>query len=996
MKELSFLTVSRSSAFWALAGASLALLAACGDDVTEVNQNGIEMISTVSAEKCTEADNGRTVFASVENSLFVCSKGEWQDLSGADGVNGTDGISGTSCKVAKATADSMWFKCGDQTTVVELPAGVAGKVGAAGADGESCKVSKMSADSVWFKCGDQVTSMELPEGAKGATGATGAEGAKGEKGDKGDDGASCEITRVANDSLWFKCGDKLTGVELPEGAKGATGAAGAAGAKGDKGETGAAGTSCEISKTTSDSLWFKCGDQEKSIPLPKGSVDPAEAEQLQKVYQKKVYLQKEFNGEDFEFLDIKWPYATVWIEELDPKTMMPTGKSFSFQAGLDADKDASFEDSYSLFKTYSVDVSVSNILSSLVRVRVELGYMNYHDASAFVEIPAHSLYAVTNLEDETPVYVSLASDLKSARVQKLVADGKTYEEANEQANTEIYDAFGLDDETVAKMTAAKLIDCYDEPECAIKNNVESFDVGKLYNAKTYADYQEGCRSLFAWIDLGVLADGSNVDKVSGWNAARKIFAETGSLTGNLNLVENSQKLEPQIFVDLYFDGLSFPASLVVEKYLTFKDDSGKEVVCSSETIGALAQLTTENSLYYGVWFGCNGYEWQKTPVEIKNVCSAGSDNKLKTIKYGDKYYTCKQHQESWLWAEASDAEIYVSKLPTCSSETDGAYDYSDDFGYSICKKIDGSWVWVSTAADFVNIYNAKCDASKDGQLVTEGLPLSELPVVCDKNNEFFYFARLASASEFALKKACLKDGETMKVNDRDFTCSIDSDRDIHTWRGTVDFNRDIQIDGNHSAVKEPPYNTVVIDTLEWMTDDLNYEPENEGKDESNGIRCVNPSSSASVCSYRLYTWEASQQEGVCPEDWRIPTEDEFQKLYDAAANLGGCVWSPGNALTPCVGNALKSSSGWNSSELHGWQYRGSDYLGFNASGSGYYYADMQIGGYAAASWGGRTNYWTATKGKTFYIEGRDGAKFRDAEDGDPFYSVRCVRTFKVN
>ena len=936
MKKLSFLTVARSGTLLALGGASLALLAACGDEVTEVNQNGVEMVSSISTEKCTEDDNGRTVYATVENSLFVCAEGKWQDLSGEDGVNGTDGASGTSCKVAKATADSLWFKCGDQ-----------------------------------------VTGVELPEGAKGATGAAGEKGAKGAIGAAG---TSCEISKVANDSLWFKCGDQVTGVELPEGAKGATG---------EKGATGAAGTSCEILKTTSDSLWFKCGEQETSIPLPQGNVDPAVAEQLQKVYQKKVYLQKAFEGEDLDFENIKWPYATVWIEELDPKTMMPTGKSFSFQAGLDADKDASFEDPYSLFKTYSVDVSVSNILSSLVRVRVELGYMNYHDASAFVEIPAHSLYAVTNLEDETPVYVSLASDLKSARVQKLVADGKTYEEANEQANTEIYDAFGLDDKMVA---AKKLLYCYDEPECAIKNNVESFDVGKLYNAKTYADYQEASRSLFAWIDFGVLADEANVDKVSGWNAARKVFAETGSLAGNLNLVENSQKLEPQIFADLYFDGGKFSASSVVEKYLTFKDDEGNEVVCSSETEGILAQLTTESSLYDGVWFTCDYDGWQKASVKEKNECSAESGNAYKTIKYGNQYYTCDP-EDGWLIA--SEGDIYRSKLPTCSSETDGAYDNSVDYGYSICVKRGESWVWASVSAYLVNIYNAKCDESKDGQLITEGLPLSELPVVCYKDNEY-YSARLASTSEIALKKVCLENGETTEVNGREFTCSIDSDRDIHTWRGTVDFNRTIQIDGYHSAVNEPSYNTVVVDTLEWMTDDLDYEPKNNDNDESNGIRCVNPSSSASTCKYRLYTWEASQQEGVCPDDWRIPTEDDFQSLYNAAANLGGCVWSPGNVLPLCVGGALKSSSQWSESELHGWQYSGSDYLGFDASGSGYYYADMQIGGYEAASWGGRVNYWTATKGKTLYIEGRDGAKFRNAEDGDPFYSVRCVRTFKVN
>ena len=128
----------------------LAMLSACGDDVTEVTKV-VEVqstpISTVSSEKdlpdCDKDNNGSFVITEDEKDVYVCYSEKWYVLNGKDGsttavkdgtngkngadgkkgADGNDGADGASCSgVAFESGDSAGFKivCGTDTLGVIL------------------------------------------------------------------------------------------------------------------------------------------------------------------------------------------------------------------------------------------------------------------------------------------------------------------------------------------------------------------------------------------------------------------------------------------------------------------------------------------------------------------------------------------------------------------------------------------------------------------------------------------------------------------------------------------------------------------------------------------------------------------------------------------------------------------------------------------------------------------------------------------------------------
>ncbi len=68
---------------------SLAFLAACGDDVTQINQTGLEVVgSAADLPECTEKNEGEQAVVKGETSIRVCIDGDWTTMnsenSGAD------------------------------------------------------------------------------------------------------------------------------------------------------------------------------------------------------------------------------------------------------------------------------------------------------------------------------------------------------------------------------------------------------------------------------------------------------------------------------------------------------------------------------------------------------------------------------------------------------------------------------------------------------------------------------------------------------------------------------------------------------------------------------------------------------------------------------------------------------------------------------------------------------------------------------------------------
>ena len=191
--------------------ASLALLVACGDEVTEVT-NVTEKASLGQVKKfkelpkCEEDIEGSLMYVKDSAKVFVCTGDGWEGFDGAvgekgdKGDKGVAGDKGTSC-TAKQTKDKTGFDivCGGKTvgTIKNGENGENGEKGAQGDKGEDGEngtgcTAKQTKDKTGF---DLVCDGKTVGNVKSA-----------EDGEKGD---ACTLTEIENGQVVVKCGENL-------------------------------------------------------------------------------------------------------------------------------------------------------------------------------------------------------------------------------------------------------------------------------------------------------------------------------------------------------------------------------------------------------------------------------------------------------------------------------------------------------------------------------------------------------------------------------------------------------------------------------------------------------------------------------------------------------------------------------------------------------------------------------------------------------------------
>jgi len=130
--------------------ASLALLAACGDEVTEVT-NVSEKASLDQVKKfkelpkCDADAEGSLVYVKDSAKVFSCSGKDWVQLNGkdgSDGKNGSNGEDGSSCTVKQNKKKTGLDIVCDGKKVGSVENGSDGKNGSDGNDGTSCTVKQ--------------------------------------------------------------------------------------------------------------------------------------------------------------------------------------------------------------------------------------------------------------------------------------------------------------------------------------------------------------------------------------------------------------------------------------------------------------------------------------------------------------------------------------------------------------------------------------------------------------------------------------------------------------------------------------------------------------------------------------------------------------------------------------------------------------------------------------------------------------------------------------
>ncbi|MDR0516019.1 MAG: hypothetical protein LBH25_03145 [Fibromonadaceae bacterium] len=190
------------------------------------------------------------------------------------------------------------------------------------------------------------------------------------------------------------------------------------------------------------------------------------------------------------------------------------------------------------------------------------------------------------------------------------------------------------------------------------------------------------------------------------------------------------------------------------------------------------------------------------------------------------------------------------------------------------------------------------------------------------------------------------------------------------------------------------YKTAKIGEQVWMAENLNYEAE--------GSRCYNDSISYCNKYGRFYNWAMAmgidkefnekkwngsdvKHQGVCPNGWHLPSNDDWDKLYRYADGTSDTE-SPYRSKT--AGKYLKSKEGWN--DYEGKSVKGEDKFGFSAlpgggySGGGFY----DVGYYG--SWWSSSEY-SSDGAYDRYMGYFNEYAYWSYDVKSNLFSVRCVR-----
>ena len=248
----------------------------------------------------------------------------------------------------------------------------------------------------------------------------------------------------------------------------------------------------------------------------------------------------------------------------------------------------------------------------------------------------------------------------------------------------------------------------------------------------------------------------------------------------------------------------------------------------------------------------------------------------------------------------------------------------------------------------------------------------------------------------------LADGSPSSSSAGKVNCSALLEESMSFWDVPKEcrFNPDIDYGTMTDERDGKVYRTVKIGNQTWMAENLNFDPGQGGSGEGkyDWSWCYNDKPKNCEVAGRLYTWAAAMDSvgmwstngkgcgfwgetcssiypvrGICPEDWHLPTQAEWNALFTAV----------GGRLT--AGDFLKSQSGWS-------RINGSDAFGFSALPAGVRYYDgiFDFGSYYAFFWSATESNGNDAYHTQLYYNNFDAYHLNDT-DKCVGHSVRCVK-----
>lgn len=185
---------------------------------------------------------------------------------------------------------------------------------------------------------------------------------------------------------------------------------------------------------------------------------------------------------------------------------------------------------------------------------------------------------------------------------------------------------------------------------------------------------------------------------------------------------------------------------------------------------------------------------------------------------------------------------------------------------------------------------------------------------------------------------------------------------------------------------EDIYKTTTIGTQIWMGENLNYEADS-------GSYCYDDQPSNCDKYGRLYTWTAamngedsssslpSNVQGICPNGWHLPSQEEWEILASFVAHDAGKTAKSGDNWTQ-IGPLLKNTTGWYLGR------NGTNDYGFTGKPAGVWKpADGYLNEHRSGVWWSTTAATSSTAHTRFLTH--DDSELRTKDFG--FTSARSIR-----
>ncbi len=622
----------------ALVASSCALsfgLFACGDDVINVeNKDVYTTVENIGDIDCTEENDGNMAFEKSSATMYVCSEGKWVTMSAQEAIQ-------QRCS-AETLKDSTGYKiiC-DGQTIATITNGKDGAAGTAGTAGES-----------------------------------GTAGEKGDTGAKGDGVDADSVVKAVYDKAFETITDTVsktmnTTVNEKVGASMSSASAAISEELLEK-------LSCKVADTKTDegkgimTVTVACGDATSDIELPVIIPNKELEENLAKVYTKEVFLRYPIVcADEYAFMNNNSALATsaeVNVREVDDK-FQATGKGFASDMILKMDPNG--------FASYnSLTGNEGDQCVKAIRMTGEFKLTNmmnsYAMVSAMVDVSSMlpfmqnssstrmTYHALVDMDASDTIVLDFLSDFKAARIEKLLEDGLSFEEASKKANAELAVSMALDEN--AKAFDQSISSKISDEEMVASIYVPSFFLSAGYREHseyTYLEIYKGYRNIFAEngnfnkpLDLNISMDpgptcGSSVHGYDN-EPARYFVDFLYNVMGFEGL-----KLFQKGFIDAY--GLPACSDRVEGAFYVEWENTYRYVVDGSEGYFKAFKCNPEAELWSPTW-AIAGLMSDDARIRIKETCNeANLDKVVNVTLLGYDYsfkcysYTDNEGKEKYEW-----------------------------------------------------------------------------------------------------------------------------------------------------------------------------------------------------------------------------------------------------------------------------------------------------------------------------------------------------------